>query len=212
MPQATGIQNRVFKFSELRVVDQAGKKVLVGYSAMYDSWSETLGGWFREIIRPGAFTNALTRSDPRCLFNHDSNLILGRMKPGTLRLVDDARGLRMECDLPKTTAAADVEESIRRGDVDGQSFSFTTKTDRWTFHQEPNVPADRELLEVDELYDVGPVVYPAYPETSVGLRSREVNRELLEAAKRMQQENPASFPRSRAASLALAEAELDAGV
>lgn len=209
MPDTNGIQNRVFRFTELRVVDQGGKKVMQGYSAVYDAWSETLGGWFREIIRPGAFANALTRSDPRCLFNHDANLILGRMKPGTLRVTEDSRGLRMECDLPKTTVAADVEESIRRGDIDGQSFSFTTKKDRWTFYNDPSKPADRELLEIDELFDVGPVVYPAYPDTTVGLRSRDVNRELLEAAKRAYLSNPANFPRSRAAGIALAEAELD---
>lgn len=204
MSQSTGIQHRVFKFTDLRVVEQGGKRTLLGYSAVYDAWSEVLGGWFREIIRPGAFDAALSRSDPRCLFNHDANLILGRMKPGTLRLRADARGLNMECDLPKTTAAADVEESIRRGDVDGQSFSFTTKTDRWTFHNEPGKPADRELIEIDELYDVGPVVYPAYPDSTVGMRSREVNREILEAAKRMHAARPAA---SRAVEIALAEAE-----
>lgn len=209
MSQFSGIQNRLFRFNELRIVEREGKKSLVGYSAVFDSWSEVLGGWFREKILPGAFKNALSRSDPRCLFNHDANMILGRAKPGTLKVSEDSRGLSIECELPKTSYASDVEESVRRGDVDGQSFSFTTKTDRWTFHDgEPGKPADRELIEIGELYDVGPVVYPAYPDTSVGMRSREVNRELLEAAKRMHANLPSSS-RSKAIALAAAEAGLD---
>jgi hypothetical protein len=203
----TGVQQRLFKFTELRVADIGGKKILQGYSALYDSWSETLGGYFREIIRPGAFANALRNSDVRCLFNHDSNVVLGRSKPGTLKLIEDSRGLRMECDLPNTQAATDLRESINRGDIDGQSFSFTTKQDRWTFSNDSKKPAERELLEVEELFDVGPVTWPAYPETTVGVRCREVNREILEAARRMHDANPQRFENHVLAELAIIEAE-----
>ena len=70
---------------ELRAEDAGGKKVLRGYSAVFDQESDTLGGWFVEIIRPGAFDEVLrNKPDVRCLFNHDPNQVLGRTAAGTL--------------------------------------------------------------------------------------------------------------------------------
>lgn len=205
-PAPTGHEVRLLRTTELRVIDDGkGKRTIQGYAAVYNAPSEVLGGWFVETIRAGAFTEAIKRSDVRCLFNHDANFIFGRAKAGTLRLSEDSRGLRMECDLPDTQAARDLALSIQRGDVDGQSFSFTTKKDRWTFNNDPDTPSERELLEVDELFDVGPVVYPAYSDTSVGMRSRDLNREIFERARR---EAGADRPRSVRASIAIAEAEL----
>lgn len=156
---------------ELRVErDQDGNPTkITGYAARFNKDSVDFGG-FIERIKPGAFTNTLKTSDVRALVNHDPNLLLGRTKSETLSLVENKRGLKFSVDLPDNTAARDAAESIKRRDMDGCSFSFRIVGEEW--HEgkdgEPDV---RTLLEVDPLYDVGPVTYPAYPDTSVAVRS-----------------------------------------
>jgi len=145
------------------------KPIISGYAAVFNSMSEDLGG-FREKIKPGAFKNALKKSDCRALFNHDSNFPLGRQSAGTLTLKEDDKGLYMEVDPPDTQYARDLMVSIERGDVVEQSFGFTIKTDEWQEDRD-NGKTTRTLIEVDELFDVSPVVFPAYPDTTVAKRS-----------------------------------------
>lgn len=140
---------------------------LIGYAAMFGEMSEDLGG-FRERIAPGAFSKALG-GDVRALFNHDSNLILGRTKAKTLTIAEDQRGLRIEITPPDTQVARDLMESVSRGDVDQMSFGFRTIKDDW---EEVDGELVRTLVEV-RLLDVSPVVFPAYPQTEIALRSMD---------------------------------------
>jgi len=143
--------------------------VAVGYAAVFERFSVELWG-FREKIRAGAFA-AVLEDDVRALVNHDSNLVIGRRKAGTLRLQEDALGLRCEIDLPDTTVGRDTKEQIRRGDIDGMSFSFVTDKEEWDWSDEDN-PV-RTIVAVAELYDVGPVTFPAYTDTSIAMRAIE---------------------------------------
>jgi len=145
---------------------------VVGYAAVFNTYSADLG-MFRERIAPGAFAKALTTSDARALQDHDPSRLLGRQSAGTLRLVEDSTGLLAEIDLPDTQTGRDVAELIRRGDIQGQSFCFTTGADAWEFNAETSL---RTVIEIDELFDVGPVTFPAYEETSVAVRSLDVAR------------------------------------
>lgn len=201
------IVRRLLKVSELRVSDGAnGKKTISGYAAVFDQRSELLYDWFEEIIRPGAFTKTLANADVRCLFNHNPDVVLGRTSAQTLRLREDTRGLYMECDLPDTTAAKDLAESIRRKDVSQQSFAFRVATQRWTYDKDPDKPALRELLEV-ELFDVSPVTYPAYPQTDVGIRSQDLGDEDLRAERQQYMDHVGAIDQDRLRMLRLAEAE-----
>lgn len=145
------------------------KPMMQGHAALFNTLSEDLGG-FREQIAPGAFTNALKDCDVRCLWNHDSNHVLGRSKSGTLRLMEDDQGLAMENDMPNTMCAQDLMESMSRGDVDQMSFGFRVLKDSW---DQVGNGIIRTILEVSELFDVSPVTFPAYPDTSVAMRSLE---------------------------------------
>jgi HK97 family phage prohead protease len=149
---------------ELRVSDDA-KPVISGYAAVFDSQSVDLGGGFgefRETVDPHAFDSVMASNpDVRALWNHDSNHPLGRTRAGTLRLKVDARGLSYEIDPPDTQTARDLLVSMRRGDVTGSSFGFTVKRDQWT--DEDGGAVSRKILEFDELFDVSPVTFPAYP-------------------------------------------------
>ena len=143
-----------------------------GIAAVYDQAYDA--GYFIETIKPGAFSRALSeKQDVRCLFNHDVNNLLARTKSGTLRLSDSPDGLRYDADTdPNTTVGRDVAAMIERGDLDGCSFSFNVRADAWRDEFDAAgryVQSYRDISDLD-LFDVGPVTFPAYTQTSVGVR------------------------------------------
>lgn len=111
---------------ELRAIEPpegGGELRFDGYAAEFNTFSPDLGG-FRERIAPGAFAGSLTADDIRCLFNHDSNYVLGRNRSGTLRLTEDERGLHFDVNAPDAQWARDLHKSVQRGDVTQCSFAF----------------------------------------------------------------------------------------
>lgn len=154
--------------AELRAIQKDGEPTKIGgHAAKFDSLSEDLGG-FRERIAPGAFAKTIQSADIRALWNHDANIVLGRNKSGTLRLMEDSAGLAFEVDMPDTQLVRDmVMGPITRGDVNQCSFGFYTIADKWAKVDGEWV---RTLLECD-LLDVSPVTYPAYNSTDVAARS-----------------------------------------
>lgn len=153
---------------------------IVGHAAVYyDGTSETeyrIWDDLVERIMPGAFDRALEEGDDaRALFNHDPSQILGRVSAGTLSLSSEDRGLAYDIDPPDTTVGHDVVTSVRRGDLQGSSFAFAV-TDQ-EFRTEDGVDI-REITGV-ELYDVGPVTYPAYESTTTGIRCKDDAEELI---------------------------------
>jgi len=153
---------------ELRAAgDETKPSIIAGYAAVFSQLSEDLGG-FREQIAPGAFSKSLGE-DIRALFNHDRNFVIGRNKSKTLRLEEDARGLRVEIDPPDTTDARDLLVKMKRGDVTGMSFGFRTMEDHW---DEVDGKVVRTLIEV-RVFDVSVVTYPAYPQADAAVRSLE---------------------------------------
>jgi uncharacterized protein len=170
------MERRAFPAPELRTaVPEAEGETrphIVGHAAVFNSLSEMLWG-FREIIAPGAFGAAIAKSDVRALLNHEPSFVLGRKKNGTLKLWEDERGLAIDIDPPETGWAGDLLVSIGRGDIDQMSFGFTVAEDSWdTVDGETR----RTILRVDELFDVSPVTFPAYPETDASLRARFAER------------------------------------
>lgn len=138
-----------------------------GYAAVFNSWSEDLGG-FRERIRPGAFAKSLReRRAIKMFWNHNSDIALGSTR-GNLTLTEDDKGLLAEARLPETTSGRDMATLVRDKIVDSMSFGFQTIQDAWDFSNEDR--AERELVEV-RLFEVSPVTgWPAYPKTSASVR------------------------------------------
>jgi HK97 family phage prohead protease len=114
--------------------------------------------------------------DAYALFNHDPNLVLGRMKSGTLRLAERERGLIVEIDPPDTQDARDLVAKIQRGDIDQMSFAFTMRGGVQTWDDSQSPPL-RTIEKVGDLYDVSVVTRGAYPTTEVGVRSLEAWRD-----------------------------------
>lgn len=137
---------------------------LGGYASVFDEVSPYTP-FGQEAIAPGAFTRALETGDPRALFNHDPNQVLGRLSAGTLRLAQDSTGLEYEIDLPDTQLARDVRTLVERGDIDGASFQFVVgeheKRDGVLWH-----------TDIADLIDVSPVTFPAYAGATSEARSK----------------------------------------
>jgi len=164
-------ERRFIKGQKVKV--RAGAKPgIEGYAAVFGDKYDS--GWFIETIAPGAFDRALKEAqDVRCLFNHDPNNLLGRTKSKTLSLAVDATGLHYDCDLnPDTRIATEVHSMVAREDLDGCSFAFTVRKQTWSEETDAEgKTTNYRTIEDLDLFDVGPVTYPAYEGTSVGARS-----------------------------------------
>ena len=157
-----------------------------GYAAIYNSDSEWMGGFYEQIAT-GAFDGVMD-NDVRAYFNHDENLLLGRVSSGTLRISTDKRGLFYEVDLPNTTYANDLAELMKRGDVNQSSFAFLIEKDRW---EQRDGTTYRIIEKVSRLLDVSPVSQPAYPDATSELK-RDLETEPKEEAKAASVENTES--------------------
>lgn len=173
-----GPERRFIPGRELRAETNGSEARLTGYGAVFNSWSELLYD-FREQILPGAFTAALGTSDVRFLVNH-GGLALARYRggksQGTMTLTEDRTGLAFDATLDASSPEVQsLVSAINRGDIDGCSFAFSLGTweerktrEKW---EEFDGVVSRTILSVAEIYDVGPVTFPAYADTSVATRS-----------------------------------------
>lgn len=154
------------------VRSEDGRNTLVGYGAVFGKRSQDLGG-FREVIDPKAFNRTVSNdNDVLVTMNHDVNYLLGRTGAGTARVSVDEVGVRYEVDLPETTTGADVRALAERGDLFGSSFTFSIPKDGDKWERDEDGNRLRTLTEV-RLFELGPVVSPAYLDTSVAVRSLE---------------------------------------
>jgi HK97 family phage prohead protease len=151
-----------------------------GYAAMFNSrtWIGPKAYGFWEEIAPGFFSRALAANvDVVCVVNHDSNYLLGRTASGTLRLREDAHGLWTNDDLPPTQLGRDLAIQVARGDIHGMSFSFSVAPGGETWSVLPDGSELRTLVDAGEcLFDVSPVVSPAYTNTTASVRAAEIGR------------------------------------
>lgn len=141
-----------------------------GYAAVFDSPSEPLP--FTEVIREGAFKRSLkSRNEIKLFMNHNTDVVLGSTRAGTLKLTEDSRGLLAQAELPDTSAGRDLSVLMKRGDVSSMSFGFSVppKGDKWS-----SDGATRELHQV-RLHEVSIVTgFPAYEATTASVRSLDI--------------------------------------
>jgi HK97 family phage prohead protease len=168
-PVSKQVERRVSHVEfDVREMDTTGDKMTFrGYAAVFNSASQPLP--FTEFIREGAFTRSLkSRNEIKMFKNHNTDIVLGSTRAGTLRLIEDSKGLLAEADLPPTTDGKDLSILMQRGDVNSMSFGFSVpaRGDSWSDDGQT-----RELHQI-RLHEVSIVTgFPAYEATSASVRS-----------------------------------------
>ena len=163
---------RTFKTDFETREESDGKKVIAGYFAVCNSETELWRGAFEEIAT-GAFDKTLG-NDIRALTNHDTTLVLGRNKSGTLSLKTDSRGLWGEITINENDSdAVNLYERVKRGDVDQCSFGFNILSEEVDWRDDGTVKWT--LTEVDA-HEVSVCTFPAYEDTGVQARHSEVEQ------------------------------------
>ena len=153
---------------DVRELDTSKDKMTFrGYAAVFNSPSQPLP--FTEYIREGAFKRSLkSRNEIKMFKNHNTDIVLGSTRAGTLRLTEDSTGLLAEADLPPTTDGKDLSILMQRGDVNSMSFGFSVppRGDSWSDDGQT-----RELHQI-RLHEVSIVTgFPAYEATTASVRS-----------------------------------------
>jgi HK97 family phage prohead protease len=152
--------------ADFEVRETPAGMTFTGYAAVFNSDSVPLP--FTERIAPGAFKRSLqSRNEVKLLWNHDAGEPLASVRGGTLRLTEDARGLKVEANLANTTRGRDVAELIRSKVIDSMSFGFSVIKDSWSND------GNMRTLEAVRLFEVSIVSSPAYEGTAgtVAVRS-----------------------------------------
>lgn len=167
--------------SKFETREADGEMYISGYFAVFNSEYEIWPGAV-ESVAETAFDGALS-DDIRCLIDHETRLVLGRNKAGTLTLKTDARGLWGEVRInPNDQDAVNLYERVKRGDVDQCSFGFDILEEGF----EDRGDIVKWTIKKVKLYEVSVVTFPAYEETSVSARKQqlgEIKKRNIEAWK-----------------------------
>ena len=162
---------RSVPFQIQRAADDGGDGLtLEGYGAVFDSPTriDSWEGQFDEIIARGAFAKTLKERTPVIQFDHGHHPVLGSVPIGAVDTIrEDAHGLFVRARLHDNWMTQPVRDAIASGAIDGMSFRFQVVKE--TVDESGDTPV-RTVNEV-KLYEVGPVVFPAYESTSVGVRA-----------------------------------------
>ncbi len=166
------IERRVLNMN-VRTAEEGEKKFIEGDAAVFNQ-ETVIGDWFREMIDPGAFKRVLAeKPDVIAAYNHNWDVVLARTTNGTLTLEENEKSLKYRAEInPNDPEAISVYEKVKRGDVPQASFAFTVRSEEWVNPPDRKELPLRRITEVDELYDVGPCTFGAYPQASAQARSK----------------------------------------
>lgn len=172
MDKRSGRQYRYIA-PELRAeIQDDGKKHIRGYFSVFGEDYKMFDG-FTETIDPAAFDKTLS-GDVRALWNHNTDIVLGRTGVKTLALTIDSHGLYGDIEInEKDSDAVNAHARVERGDVSQCSFGFDIIREEMS--QLPNGDWHSRIMEV-ELYEVSPCTFPAYQQTSISARADEIKQ------------------------------------
>jgi HK97 family phage prohead protease len=174
--QSRGREQRIFSGAESRMTEDGNGMEGLGIVVESRTLLFTDGNGrnvYEEIAREAVQNYDFSRGDVISAFNHNFEKILGRTSANTLAITKDNTGMRYSIpSLPNTSYGNDLKEQLSRGDVKGSSFVFTIAEggETWT---EIEGGMLRTITQFDEVFEVGPVVFPAYVDTTAAKRSLE---------------------------------------
>ena len=156
--------------ASFRAVGNGAERFIEGYFAVFGG-IYTLWPGATESVDSHAFDDTLS-DDIRALIDHETRLVLGRTKAGTLTLRVDEHGLWGSIRInPEDSDAMNLYTRVQRGDVDQCSFGFDISDEKTEFREDGSV--HWTLLKV-KLYEVSPVTFPAYEDTSIAARKNDL--------------------------------------
>jgi len=167
-------KDNLVRHVEFRAEPSSDGLTLEGYAAVFNEWTEidSWEGTFKERIAPGAFRRTLGQRTPILQFDHGTHPLIGSLPLGVFTSInEDEHGLRVKARLSDNWLVQPIRDAIRDGAITGMSFRFRVIKDQWSKGRDKM--AERTINEV-ALYEAGPVVFPAYEQTTVGVRSREI--------------------------------------
>jgi HK97 family phage prohead protease len=164
------VYERAAAFSLLRGEADGDGLTLEGYAAVFNS-PTMINDWdgeYEEVIAPGAFKRTIAGGNPVLQFEHGRHPLFGSMPIGTIHsLEEDTRGLYVKARLFDNWLTEPLRHAITDGAVDGMSFRFEIIKETWERSRDPHLRTVKEV----RMHELGPVVFPAYKETTVALRS-----------------------------------------
>lgn len=161
---------------EIRQDDNEEYPTVSGYALVFNKQTDM--GYFIEEIDSKSLDGA-DMSDVVALFNHDENMPLARTgSVNNLILTIDNVGLRYEFKAMNDDGEK-VAENIKLGIIRGSSFAFVTKSAEWTDNIDNNGKSLRKITAIEKVYDVSPVINPAYSDTSVFARCMPKKSEVI---------------------------------
>jgi len=167
-------KDNLVRHVEFRADPSGDGLTLEGYAAVFNEYTEidSWEGTFKERIAPGAFKKTLSERTPILQFDHGTHPLIGSLPLGVFTSIkEDEHGLRVKARLSDNWLVEPIRDAIRDGAITGMSFRFRVIRDQWSKGRDKM--AERTINEV-ALYEAGPVVFPAYEQTTVGVRSREI--------------------------------------
>ena len=167
------LEQRSYKFEVRSEKRDNGISTLRGQPIVYSSPTD-IGGWFREVIEPGALDGANLKDVPLLVNHNDSMIPVARSRNNTpnstMRLAVVATGLEMEADIDteRNMTARELDSAVDRGDIDGMSFKFSVEAEKWE-GLETDYPT-RHIEKLGYIAEVSAVTWPAYQATSIYAR------------------------------------------
>jgi HK97 family phage prohead protease len=149
--------------------------ILEGRPIVYGQRAD-IGGWFEEVIEPGAL-DSTDLTDVRLCLNHDTSFVYARSRRNnpnsTMQLFTDAEGLRFRAGLAikESAAAKDLYSAVSRKDIDKMSFMFSIDSEWWE-NLESDYPT-RHITKIGTVVEISAVTFPAYQATSINARGKE---------------------------------------
>ena len=160
--------------------EENGEKIIEGYFVVYNQITNLWGDIF-EKVAPGAGDKSLKENDIRCLYNHNSDIPLGRMSAKTAEFFSDEKGIfgRVKIN-PNDQEANDIYERVKRGDITGCSYGY------WPIKETYEETEDGTIWTVEEanIIEMSICTFPQYDQTEITARAAEYTREKGQALSR----------------------------
>lgn len=196
-------EQRYYAFDIRSEQNEDEVSIINGRPIVYESKTDL--GYFYEVIERGALDEADLK-DVRFLVNHDTSMIpLARSRNNnansTMQMTVDAQGMaiRVNLDTKNNSDARSLYSAIERGDISGMSFMFRVDEDRWT-DLDTDKPT-RHITKISDVIEVSAVTFPAYDDTSIGVRNKEAldnARSLLESKRQSLDSDKLSLEKAKA--------------